>query len=397
MLKVVNAIAYRGVPIRVEDQRQWELTRGMPWDVESETVIDFVKKANSKINSGMKEYTTFQTLDAATSPREFPKLLSNYLNANGGSTAFTTFHNNYAQHKLKDNLKNSNLTEGAVIVFVHFQVWSDPVFILDDEGQVQLDAAGEPTLAEGGQPELQADKFTLLMVRNTGALQFNDDLQIDSTEVIDLKQFVQGCIVDNQRFIAHEASTETTESADNYISLLKGSADIREYFKEAIYAVKGVSNKLSSENLKKAFYDFRDTYEELDRDTVDQMEAKLYELSQTHKNHSVTLGFIGAALDECVSAELESEHQLRGKFVEFANQGDYEINDEFQITSNIISDFKFLSLDVEIGLLKLARNEIGSIDDGRRSIVFDPETNELSFKTTLTEQKYIDAISSIIK
>ncbi|TOO00591.1 hypothetical protein, partial [Vibrio parahaemolyticus] len=136
---------------------------------------------------------------------------------------------------------------------------------------------------------------------------------------------------------------------------------------------------------------------ELDRDTVDQMEAKLYELSQTHKNHSVTLSFIGATLDECVSAELESEHQLRGKFVEFANQGDYEINDEFQITSNIISDFKFLSLDVEIGLLKLARNEIGSIDDGRRSIVFDPETNELSFKTTLTEQKYIDAISSIIK
>ncbi|MEZ8308064.1 nucleoid-associated protein [Vibrio splendidus] len=386
MLRVVNAIAYRGTPVQVEGKRQWNIVPGVPWDVNSNTVVDFVQKANKKIDGGAKEYSTFRPLGPATSPRELPLILQSYLGTEQTSEEFERFHNNYTQHKLKSNLRKSNLSEGAVIVFIHYQILTDRVVVLDQDGQ----EIPEETV----EPELVGSKFSMLMVRNTGALKFTDDLQIDSTDVIDLKQFVQGFQIDLNRFEAHDHNSELI---DNYILLIKGSADVRDYFKEAIYAVSGASNKQSSEQLKIAFYDFCAEYEdELDRDVKDILEAKLYSVSEEYKKQPVTLEFISAALDECIPAELEQEHQLRGKFLDFANEGDYEINDEFEITSSITHDFKFVDLDVDIGILKLTKAQIGVSADETRDIHFDEETNELSIKTTLTEQKHIDAIRRII-
>lgn len=394
MFKVVNAIAYRGTPIQAEGQRQWEIISGAPWDVDSNTVIDFVRKANHKVDNGAREYSTFKATGPATSPRELPLLLNTYLESEQSIDNFTEFHSNYTQHKLKSNLRKSNLSEGAVIVFMHYQIWSDPEYVLDEDGEIVLDGDGKEVFEEDGEPQLKESKFSMLMVRNTGALKFTDDLQIDSTDVIDLKQFVQGFQIDINRFQAHVPDSEVI---DNYILLIKGATDIRDYFKEAIFAVSGVSNKRSSEHLKNAFYDFCDEHEEeLDRDIKDILEAKLHNVSEEYRKRPVTLEFISNALDECIPAELEQEHKLRGKFLEFANQGDYEINDEFEITSSITNDFKFVDLDVDIGILKLTKSQIGVFTDETREIHFDEETNELVIKTTLTEQKHIDAIRRII-
>ncbi|EGR0231090.1 hypothetical protein FMH17_08610, partial [Vibrio vulnificus] len=381
MLKVVNAIAYRGTPPTDEqkekDEKNWNFTSGAAWDVSSEKVGEFVRKSNAKIQDSYKEYSTFKPLDIA-SPKEFPCLLKKYLE-NSSLTAFEQFHRDYVKHRLTSNLSRSSLKEGAVVVFVHYQTYTDP--------KVTLSETGEEIEEANFVRELIADKFLVIMVRNTDALKFTEDLQISSTDVIDLKQFVQGCLVDNMRFTkwTHDSTVNEEEddksdskSSVNFLAFVKGSADIRDYFKEAMYAEAGITNKLSSQNLKTAFEDFCEEHDDLPRAVTDSLEQKLYNLSQEYKKTPVTLEFIGLALDSCFPDEFA---EYRGAFVKFANEGHYEINDSFEFASTIMKDFMFVDLEVPFGTLRLTKESIGGLEDNR-AVVFDSNTNMLILSTT---------------
>lgn len=395
MLKVVNAIAYRGTPPTDEqkerDEKNWNFTSGVAWDVNSEKVAEFVKKSNAKIQDSYKEYSTFKPLDIASS-KEFPCLLKNYLE-NSDLTAFEQFHKDYVKYKLTSNLSRSSLKEGAVVVFVHYQIYNEPKVIVSETGE-EIEEANFVR-------ELIADKFLVIMVRNTDALKFTEDLQISSTDVIDLKQFVQGCLVDNLRFTkwVHEpkANNEEDDKSDskssvNFLAFVKGSADIRDYFKEALYAEAGITNKLSSQNLKIAFDDYCEANIDLPREITDSLEQKLYHLSQEHKKTPVTLEYIGLALDSCFPEDFA---YYRGSFVKFANEGPYEINDSFEFAPSVMKDFMFIDLEVPFGTLRLTKESIGGLDDNR-DVVFDHKTNQLSLKTTLSDDVQIQLIKKII-
>ncbi|MEZ8696698.1 nucleoid-associated protein [Vibrio lentus] len=384
MLEVVNAIAYRGSVTEEQDKKRvWSTQAGVRWSTESKNVIDFVQKSNAKIGDSFKEYTTFRSLENA-SPKEFPVLLKQYHDSNHSAGNFKSFHENYVKHKLEKNLQKSNLKEGAVIVFVHYRTWSDPEVTLDSEGEKHP----EPDFTK----EILEDKFSVLMVRNTGALKFNKDLQLDSIDVIDLKQFVQGCQIDVKRF--SNPSGEVDGQHDNYLAFIKGGADIRDYFKDALFAEDSVTNKLSTENFKRAFDDFCVEYsEEMPRSVKDTMQSKIFDLSQAYKNLPVTLDLIGAEIDGCIPAKMAS---LRGQFVKFANEGPYEINEEFALNAAVIKDFVYVELDVGFGMLKLTKESIGNMTESR-NVAFDQTNNKLTLSTTLSKKRQIDLINNIIK
>lgn len=384
MLEVVNAIAYRGSVTEDQDKKRvWSIQAGVRWDTESRNVIDFVQKSNAKIGDSFKEYTTFRSFDVA-SPKEFPVLLKQYHNTNQSADDFKSFHGSYVKHKLAKNLQKSNLKEGAVIVFVHYRTWSDPEVTLDSEGEKHP----EPDFTK----EILEDKFSVLMVRNTGALKFNKDLQLDSIDVIDLKQFVQGCQIDVKRF--SNSNGEVDDQHDNYLAFIKGGADIRDYFKDALFAEDSVTNKLSTENFKRAFDDFCVKYsEEMTRSVKDTMQSKIFDLSQAYKNLPVTLDLIGAEIDGCIPAKMAS---LRGQFVKFANEGSYEINDEFALNAGVIKDFVYVELDVGFGMLKLTKESIGDMTESR-NVAFDQTNNKLTLTTTLSKKNQIALINDIIK
>lgn len=384
MLEVVNAIAYRGSVTEEQDKKRvWSIQAGVRWSAESKNVIDFVQKSNAKIGDSFKEYTTFRSLENA-SPKEFPVLLKQYHDSNHSAGNFKSFHENYVKYKLEKNLQKSNLKEGAVIVFVHYRTWSDPEVTLDSEGEKHP----EPDFTK----EILEDKFSVLMVRNTGALKFNKDLQLDSIDVIDLKQFVQGCQIDVKRF--SNPSGEVDGQHDNYLAFIKGGADIRDYFKDALFAEDSVTNKLSTENFKRAFDDFCVEYsEEMPRSVKDAMQSKIFDLSQAYKNLPVTLDLIGAEIDGCIPAKMAS---LRGQFVKFANEGTYEINEEFALNATVIKDFVYVELDVGFGMLKLTKESIGNMTESR-NVAFDQTNNKLTLSTTLSKKRQIDLINNIIK
>lgn len=381
MIEVVNAIAYRGTPGTdpETEERVWTLEPGADWDVNSSNVIKFVQESNKKILTSGKEYTTFKR---NPSNHEFPLLLQNYLN---GSSTFQHFHSTYTSRKLAPNLKNSRLEEGAVIVFVHFRIREDHEVILLEDGTEEIQNPD-------AELEIHSDQFLVLMVRNTGALKFTEDLQISETDVIDLKQFVQGCQIDVLRF----ASTEEEGEVDNFLTFIKGGGDVREYFKTALFAEVSVTNKASSENIEQALNDFwqenRDAFDS--RSVRDFINSSVYTFSEEHKGSVVTLEQISAVVDNCIPNE---NADLRGRFIDFANEGPYEINDEFELNTNIIKELVYVDLDVGFAKLVLEKKSIGSTEDtDERQVKFNAETGEVTFTTTIDDPVQIQKIQTII-
>lgn len=375
MIEVVNAVAYSGTPLEANErgERAWDLVQGTAWNVNSADVIKFVQQANKKIELSAKEYTTFRS---NPSNREFPSLLATYLS---DESRFVDFHSSYAEHRLSSNLSSSRLEEGAVIVFLHYRLRQDPEVIVGQEQTEEIDVSSLEILKE---------QFQVLMVRNTGALKFTEDLQIAETAVIDLKQFVQGCQVDITRFNAADS-----DGTDNFLTFIKGGGDVREYFKEALFAEKGITNKASSQNVERALNDFWGANRtELTREVRDLINSRVYSFSEEHKNQVVTLDDISNIVDGCIP---DDSAPLRGEFINFANSGDYEINDEFELNTNIIKELVYVNLDVGFAKLELDKSEIGDQADNERHVKFNESTGTVTFTTTL-ENSQIQMIKMIL-
>ncbi|HCM1570194.1 nucleoid-associated protein [Vibrio vulnificus] len=376
LFEVVKAVAYGGTQLEANEneERIWQLSAGSEWDVTSDNVIKFVRKVNKKIEVSAKEYTTFKS---TPSQRDFPSLLRTYL---GDESSFDNFHRTYTEHKLAPSLSSSRLEEGAVIVFIHYRIRQEPRVIVGEEAE-------EYDISE---LEIIKDHFQVLMVRNTGALKFTEDYQISETSVIDLKQFVQGCQIDLARFSADEG---TPENPDNFLTFVKGSSDVRDYFKDSIFAEKGITNKASSQNVERAINDFWHQHKaSLNRTVRDEINSNVYTFSEENKKQVVTLEQISAIVDRCIPDESAA---LRGQFVDFANEGPYEINDEFELSSNIIKELVYVNLDVGFAKLVLDKSEIGELSDSNRHVKFDQDTGQVTFTTTLNEDQ-IKVINSIL-
>ncbi|MCC4860125.1 hypothetical protein BCU71_07890 [Vibrio lentus] len=376
LIEVVNAVAYGGTHLEANENedRTWQLNAGSHWDVTSENVIKFVKKVNKKIEVSAKEYTTFKR---TPSLRDFPSLLRTYLD---DESLFEDFHRTYTEHKLAPSLTSSRLEEGAVIVFIHYKIRQEPRVIVGEEVEEY----------EISDLEVVKNQFQILMVRNTGALKFTEDYQISETSVIDLKQFVQGCQVDVTRFASNEG---TAEEPDNFLTFIKGSSEVRDYFKDALFAEKGITNKASSQNVERAINDFWNEHKvSLNRTVRDEINSNVYTFSEENKKQVVTLEQISAIVDRCIP---DNNADLRGQFVDFANQGSYEINDEFELSSNIIKELVYINLDVGFAKLVLDKSEIGELADNSRHVKFDQDTGQVTFTTTLDEDQ-IRLINSIL-
>lgn len=233
MIKVNHAIAYSGLSSEKDDETSWNFTPGTLWDTESKDVNSFVKKVYDRIGKSGKEHTEFKPTDE---PRAFPNLLKNYLCNNSNSKeSFETLASTFTDYGLKKELKASRLNEGIVIVFVNFDHYSDPIFTINENGE-DVEHPDHPTVH-------LASKFLVLMVRNTGALKFTDDLQISNVDVIDMKQLIQGAQIDIPRFMNSYPKIDFDKEHDNYISFVKGIGDIRDYFKKSMNAEDMVTNK----------------------------------------------------------------------------------------------------------------------------------------------------------
>ncbi|MBW3513768.1 nucleoid-associated protein [Shewanella sp. NKUCC01_JLK] len=381
MIKVNHAIAYSGLSSEKDDETSWNFTPGTLWDTESKDVNSFVKKVYDRIGKSGKEHTEFKPTDE---PRAFPNLLKNYLCNNSNSKeSFETLASTFTDYGLKKELKASRLNEGIVIVFVNFDHYSDPIFTINENGE-DVEHPDHPTVH-------LASKFLVLMVRNTGALKFTDDLQISNVDVIDMKQLIQGAQIDIPRFMNSYPKIDFEKEHDNYISFVKGIGDIRDYFKKSMNAEDMVTNKKSSENLSVAIEEFFSEYK-LERNTKEDIKLTLYNFSKENKNQVTTIEQIEDEIDRCIPI---SNENARKSFIKFINDKNYEINDEFEIKENIIKTLVFIDLELGFAKLILSQSALGKVGENKKA-KFNPASNELTFTATISNQEEINKILSII-
>lgn len=358
MTTVINAIAYQGTPILDDENNNWNFTKGNSWDCTSASVITFVDKVNNKIKGAGKEHTSFQK---TAIPIEFPLLLKSYKKSNQDVVNFEYFVHTFINGKLKDNIKSSRFDEGVVIVFVHFT---------DDN-------SGD-------------ESFLVLMLKNTGALQFTKDLQIKDIDVIDLKQFVQGCKVDVKRFI-EKYPLKDNDDIDNHVSFIRGIGDIRDYFKKALLSEDVVTNKKSTENINLAVESFM-LKNNLNRDERENVKSSLYAFSMEKKGQIVTPEQIENIIDKHLPLD---KNDIKKTFVDFMNTHKYEVNDEFEMKELIIKKLVFLDLDIGFAKINLKTSSLGAINSEKKAI-FNSDTRELTITTTINSQKQIDEINKIL-
>jgi nucleoid-associated protein len=381
MIKVNHAIAYSGSSSEKEGETSWSFTPGTLWDTESNDVNSFVKKVYDRIGKSGKEHTEFKPTDES---RAFPNLLKNYFdNTSNSKESFEILASVFTDYGLKKELKASRLNEGIVIVFVNFDHYSNPIFTINENGE-DVEHPDHPAVH-------LASKFLVLMVRNTGALKFTDDLQISNVDVIDMKQLIQGAQIDIPRFMNSYPKIDFEKEHDNYISFVKGIGDIRDYFKKSMNAEDIVTNRESSENLSIAIEEFFSEYK-LERDIKEDIKLKLYNFSKENKGQVKTIEQIEDEIDRCIPISNES---ARKSFIKFINEKNYEINDEFEIKENIIKTLVFIDLELGFAKLILSQSALGKVGENKKA-KFNPANNELTFTATISNQEEINKILRII-
>lgn len=381
MIRVNHAIAYSGSSSEREGDTLWDFTPGTLWDTESTAVNSFIQKVYEKIGKSGKEHTEFKSTDE---PRAFPNLLKNHLKDGiDNKKNFEKLASIFTGYGLKNELKASRLSEGIVIVFVNFEHYSDPIYITDENGS-DTEHPDYPIIH-------LASKFLVLMVRNTGALKFTDDLQISNIDVIDMKQLIQGALIDIPRFINSFPKIDIELENDNYISFVRGIGDIREYFKKSMHAENIVTNRKSSEVLSIAIEEFFTEYN-LERNIKENIKLAIYNFSKENKGQVKTIEEIEFKIDQCIP---DLNNNARAKFINFINDKGYEINDEFEIKENVIKNLVFIELDLGFAKLTLIQSALGSINENKKA-KFNPSNNELTFTATISTNEEREKILRII-
>ena len=168
-LQVLNAIAVRITPPENE-QKDWSYTLGALWPTDQQEVITFTTKVDARFHKSSKSHAKFQKPYPGSS---FPSKLSKFLEK---ETSFEVFVDDFIQKKLITSARQSRASNGAILVFTHYQLQHEK-----EDGSVHKDF----------------ERLLVLMLKNTDALRFKENLQLNPVDIIDLDKFLQGARIDN--------------------------------------------------------------------------------------------------------------------------------------------------------------------------------------------------------
>ncbi|HFK1649695.1 TPA: nucleoid-associated protein [Klebsiella pneumoniae] len=348
-LQVLNAIAVRITPPENE-QKDWSYTLGALWPTDQQEVITFTTKVDARFHKSSKSHAKFQKPYPGSS---FPSKLSKFLEK---ETSFEVFVDDFIQKKLITSARQSRASNGAILVFTHYQLQHEK-----EDGSVHKDF----------------ERLLVLMLKNTDALRFKENLQLNPVDIIDLDKFLQGARIDITRFMSEEVEDEDK----NNLCFIRGTGDVRKYFTESIGAEDIISNKTSSEQCIKALEHFSHQ-KEFGRALREKIESKVQELfNNCKRGQSITLEKIQTQIDAIIPVDL-AEH--KNTFVDFVNENGFEVNEEFEVSASDKRQYEWLDFETNIAKMSVRKHQIG-LPGSDRPIIFDTETNEVKLTQKIND------------
>lgn len=357
-IQVLNAIAVKIVPPK-EEQKDWSYTVGAPWPIDQSEVITFTTRVDARFHKSSKTHAQFLKPYPLNS---FPAKLSSYVK---DESTFQNFVDEFVSTKLITQAKQSRASNGAVLVFTHYKL---------------------ENLREDGTSELYFERILVLMLKNTDALRFKDNLQLNPVDIIDLDKFLQGARVDLIRFKA----VEDGENKNN-LCFIRGSGEVRQYFTSSIGADEIVSNKKSSEQVIKAIESFAKK-NSLNRALKERLESKVKELFDSCKRgQSISLDKIQIQIDAILPID---KADIKNTFVDFVNENAFEVNEEFEVLASDKKQLEWLDFETPIAKLSVRKHQIG-LPNSDKPVIFDKDTHEVTLVQKITDPILIAKLSEL--
>ncbi|ROM54077.1 hypothetical protein BK649_10680 [Pseudomonas canadensis] len=361
-IKIINALGAQLIPPQEEKpDSKWTYILGKDWPKKNKASIKFTNYVNTKFQKSSKTHGSFaNSIDV----KKFSNLLNSHLK---NATTFRAFINDFMRTKLIIEVNSSRVSSGVIAVFLHYKL--------------------EPE--EKDTP--QQDYLIVLLIRNTDALKFDETLLPDSIDIINIEQLLQAARIDITKFSSSYPPKK--DQHDNHVCFIRGSGDVRQYFITAMGAGDLVTNKKSSEQCITAITDFIKKFD-LERSTAEKIDVTLNSLFEEKRKHHkpVTIEEIQEVIDDIIP---RNKKLAKGAFVDFVNNGGYEINEEFEVPKKESDRLEWIELNTSVAKMTIHRHNIGTPDSGK-PIIFDSETGEITVIQKIEDQKTLEKLESLI-
>ncbi|WP_286237656.1 nucleoid-associated protein [Neptuniibacter halophilus] len=258
--------------------------------------------------------------------------------------------------------------------------WDEAGFAeLTDKSMAQLAAAiNNPSAhtAHGGYVLFAlyaSDRYEYLLialVRDKASIGFDNDLHPTEVMEVNLDQLHQGARINITTF---------RKKQDSYLSFIgsKEKGEITHYFSTAFGCTDVTPSRKSTGELIRAARDFcnqnnmSDRKEEVVEDVVSYLEK------QRSEKESANLNDVQNLFDAYIPPE--QAETVAGTFGTFANQGPYNVSQEFQPHTSTINRFAKLKVKADNWGLDFNKRSLGDLNSGK-DIEFDEDGGRLIIK-----------------
>ena len=233
------------------------------------------------------------------------------------------------------------------------------------------------------------ENLIVVLLKDKSALQFGDDGIPLGTEIIDFEDVMQGAIIDINEF-----SSAVKNKNEIDVSFINGSGGTTDYFIDFFDAKDVIKNKESVSNVLSALDDFT-LSNNLKRKQRELCESKVKEHIEFNERHNLTTKL--QDLSNVIYQALKKDRNLnvtKSSFEDYVQEYNYKVNEEFTVSKNERDKLEFISLQTEVGALKLKKSHFNR--KGQTSNVkFNKNNNELTLKTKIQDPLEIDALTKL--
>ena len=367
MIEVFNGVS---IPYSQNSETsKWFSTEQHDWDVNDKYVIEFVNEADRKIRKKVKGHGTIK----------YPfinKSLAQTLESHRVRDD-SSFYEMVKSIQLNSplHLSATRAQTKLVLIFLHYKN-----SLIDTDGN-----------------ETSNKEYCLVvLLKDKTALQFSDNGTPLSTNIIDFDDVMQAATFNLDKFDNDIALKQNTD-----ISFISG---VTEYFKDFFDAKDVIQNKESVDNVLKAIRDFVDELE-LSRVQSEKVESVIRARIQENnrKKFSTKLSEVSSAIHNTVKDmdvyDEENDNHIElninaNSFEEYVQEHDYKINEEFNVGNSDLETLEFITLDTDVGNLKVKKSLI--YNDDESSVRYNPESKELTIVTELTDPEIISQITQLV-
>tara|TARA_X000001388_G_scaffold346_1_gene541 strand:- start:1823 stop:2923 length:1101 start_codon:yes stop_codon:yes gene_type:complete len=360
----IEVIAGISVPYKQDEEtKKWSGTVGHSWTVDNSYVIEFAKEADRKIRRRSKNHGK---ITYPPKPRSLADSLQDHLNV----TKNIDF-NNFVNNVQKTNsiiLKTSRVRAQLVLIFLKYRK------------EHENSTNDSPSFFEN---------LLVVLLKDKSALRFGDDGEPQGTDIIDFDDVMQAAIINIDEF---QQSIEKNDDLD--VSFINGVGGTTDYFIEFFDAEGVIKNKESVSNVLKALEDFA-INKKLSRAQRELCASKVKaKIDFNERNKLATkLQDISSVVYDALKVDPKLEVK-RDSFEGFIQEYNYKVNEEFTVSKKERDALEFISLETDVGDLKLKKSFFSS--KGKQgNIIFNHNTEELTIKTKIKDKAIVEILKKL--